>query len=84
MKERVGFFNFPGLGVTVRQQAGGTVGIVFRIARDDVLQVPDGSRKVTQVDFSNTAAIENIEQIGTRGDRLVITLPRACEVSLIR
>ncbi len=81
LKERVCFLGAAHVGVGVRQQCEGAVGVVFRLTRRHVLEVGGRRGEVVQVNGRNATPVDRVLVSGARRDRLVVAL--ACAGKLL-
>src|SRR5580700_7062413 len=68
LKKCGGFFRLSGVRIGVSQQAFGAMEIVVGLGSYDALKVGYGDREISQLDFSDGAAIEGIGVVGAGRD----------------
>jgi hypothetical protein len=71
LKKCGGFFRLSGVGVGVSKQAFGAVKIVVGLGGHDALEIRDGGREISQLDFRDSTAIEGIGVVGAGRDGFV-------------
>ena len=67
----------------MRQQAGGAVEIVLRVALCDDLEIPDRRLELAEVNLGDAAPVDRIGVIGSNRDRPVVARSRLRVVALV-